>query len=374
MERVPGLKEAWMSLAVQEAQRGLGRTRPNPPVGAVIVQDGKPVGRGFHPQAGEPHAEVFALRDAGERARGADLYVTLEPCNHTGRTGPCTEAVIAAGIRRVYVGCQDPNPRVAGRGLERLRAAGIEVESGILEDSCRRLIAPFAKHMRTGLPWTLFKAAMTLDGRMATRTGDARWVSGEASRREVHCLRDQLDAIMVGVGTVLADDPRLTTRLDEGCEGRDPLRVVVDSRLRLPPDAAVLAPSSSGKTLVACCEDAAQEKIEVLVHAGAEVLVLPTEDDRVSLPALWQELGARGLQSLLLEGGPTLAMAALQARLIDRVRLYLAPKLLGGDDGVPLFRGVGPQRMADAILLTHRLLRVAGEDVVIEGDLPCLLD
>lgn len=358
--------EKYMSRALELARRGEGRTAPNPPVGAVIVRDGAIVGEGFHPMAGEPHAEIFALRQAGNLASGSDLYVTLEPCSHHGKTGPCADAVIAAGIKRVFVGVQDPNPQVAGQGIKRLQAAGIEVVCGVLEQECRRLIAPFARHVLSGMPYTIYKTAMTLDGKTATAKGDSRWISGECSREEVHRLRDRVEAIMVGVETVLHDDPLLNTRLPGG--GRDPLRVVLDSQLRLPAAAAMLHQESDAGTLIATTEAADFEARKKLEAAGAEILVLPDEQGRVSLRALWRELGHRNVQTLLLEGGATLAGAALRSGLIDRVMVFVAPKLIGGDSEYGIFRGEGCSLLGDAVKLEDIRMESFDMDVLMSGE------
>jgi len=363
----------FMQLALNLAQQGEGRTAPNPPVGAVIVNAGKVVGEGFHPQAGEPHAEIFALQQAGEKSHGADIYVTLEPCSHHGKTPPCADALIAAGIKSVYVGVIDPNPQVAGRGIEKLQQAGIKVITGILELPCRRLIAPFSKHISTGLPFTIYKAAMTLDGNTATTTGDSRWVSGEESRLQVHRLRDRVEAIMVGVGTMLSDDPLLNTRLPEG-GGRDPLRVVVDSQLRVDPGCRMLQQKSSAKTLIATISSD-QEKVSRLQDVGAEIVILPADSGHISLPALWQELGQRNVQKLLLEGGSTLAGNALAHGLIDRLMLFVAPKILGGSSPFGIFPGDGCKKMADATQLEDVQYTQMGEDLMITGDIAsCLRD
>ncbi|MCK5826228.1 MAG: bifunctional diaminohydroxyphosphoribosylaminopyrimidine deaminase/5-amino-6-(5-phosphoribosylamino)uracil reductase RibD [Desulfuromusa sp.] len=363
----------YMQRALDLARQGEGRTAPNPPVGAVIVSSGNIVGEGFHPQAGEPHAEIFALRQAGTKARGAEIYVTLEPCSHQGKTPPCADALIAAGIKAVYIGTIDPNPLVAGHGVEKLEKAGIEVHDGILEHECRRLIAPFSYHILTGSPFTIYKAATTLDGNTATATGDSQWVSGEKSRLVVHRLRDRVEAIMVGINTVLSDDPLLNTRLPEG-HGRDPLRVVVDSQLKIPVDCRILKQKSLAKTLIATISTDKQ-KISKLQLGGAEVVVFPVVDGKVSLPALWQELGRRNVQKLLLEGGAKLAGAALSAGLINRLMLFVAPKILAGSSPFGLFPGCGYPSMAEAIKLDDLTYEEIGEDLLITGDIPsCLQD
>ena len=363
----------WMKQAVSLARNGEGRTTPNPPVGAVIVRDGKLVGEGYHPQAGEPHAEVFALRNAGEAARGATVYVTLEPCSHFGKTPPCADALISAGVKAVYVGVTDPNPQVAGRGIERLRAAGIDVHTGLLGGECRQLIAAFKKHIETGIPYTVYKSAMTLDGNTATQSGDSRWVSGCESRQRVHQLRNRVDAIMVGVDTVCHDDPLLNTRLD-GEIGQDPLRIIVDSHLRMPLNSRLLHQDSSASTIVATvCHDS--DKIEAFEAVGAEILILPEDDGRVSLSELWRELGERNVQKLLLEGGATLAGAALNAGLIDQLMLFIAPKLLGGVTQHGILNGMSCNLMAEAIRLDNHHFEQVGHDLLITGDIvQCLPD
>ncbi len=356
----------YMQQALELARRGEGRTSPNPPVGAVIVRGENVVGEGFHPKAGEPHAEIFALRQAAGLACGADVYVTLEPCSHHGRTGPCADALIKAKVSRVFVGVQDPNPRVAGRGIEKLRQAGIEVSVGIEAEECRRLIAPFHRLLSAGMPYTIYKSAMTLDGKTATADGDSKWISGEQSRLLVHQLRNRVEAIMVGIETVLADDPLLNTRVPDG-GGRDPLRVVVDSHLRMPTDAAMLQQQSSSWTLIATTVDD-PEKVRRLQHAGAEVMCFPAVDGRVSLPHLWHELGRRDVQRLLLEGGATLAGAALRVGLLDQVQVFVAPKLIGGSATYGIFSGEGCQKLAEAVTLTDLRYRQVGEDILITGE------
>ena len=358
--------EQWMALSLELARRGEGRTRPNPPVGAVVIRSGRVVGRGFHPRAGEPHAEVFALRDAGEAARGGELYVTLEPCSHQGRTGPCTEAVLAAGVTKVFIGCTDPNPRVAGRGIERLRQAGLTVECGLLESECRRLIAPFAKHITTGLPFVILKTAMTLDGKTATATGDSKWITSEASRAHVHQCRNRCDAVLTGIGTVLADNPLLTVRgIDKG---RNPVRVIVDSALRLPLDARILDDLPNAALIIATTDKASRDKMEILRERGAEVITMPQIVGQVNLASLFADLGRRGLQSVLLESGAELNGEMLRRGFVDRMMVFIAPRIVGGADARGVFGGCGVARMAQSLNL--RDLRTArfGDDILIEGE------
>lgn len=365
--------ELFMGRAVTLARRGEGRTAPNPPVGAVLVKDGVVVGEGYHPVAGEPHAEIFALRVAGTQARGADLYVTLEPCCHQGRTGPCTEALIAAGIRRVFYGAVDPNPRVSGQGLERLRAAGIEVAPGPLAADCRRLIVPFAKHLTTGRPYLILKAAMTLDGQLATSSGESQWITGAASRQLVHRRRDRVDGVLTGAGTVLADNPRLTVRLEEG--GRNPARIVIDGSLQTSPEALVYSSQADGRRLLVTAADTDSARRETFVRHGVEVLTVARQGAHLDLAATMDALGQAGLQSLLVEGGGLLNHALLQAGLVDRLMLFVAPLLLGGNDGKPLFAGAGSARLGEALRLDELQISRIGDDLLLEGEVArCLPD
>lgn len=357
--------EHFMQRAIALAQRGVGRTAPNPPVGAVLVRDGRIVGEGWHRQAGTPHAEIHALRAAGDEARGADLYVTLEPCCHQGRTGPCTDAVIAAGVARVMVGSEDPNPQVAGKGAAMLRAAGIEVVDGVHEEDCRSLIAPFAKRMRTGLPYVVYKAAMSLDGQTATSSGASQWISCPASRSMVHRLRDQVDAIAVGSGTVLADNPRLTTRLPEG--GRDARRVVFDGRLRTSPQAAVFSQDSTAGAILVTALDHPEEALRPFRERGVDIIRVARQDGLLDLCAALRELAARDILHLLLEGGNVLAGAMLHAGLIDRVKLFIAPVLLGGQ-GRSLFAGATVAELGAAFRLTALSVSRVDTDILVEGE------
>ncbi len=357
--------ENFMQRAIDLACNGLGRTAPNPPVGAILVKDGEVVGAGFHPAAGQPHAEVFALREAGELARGADLYVTLEPCCHQGRTGPCTEALIAAGVSRVFVGTVDPNPQVAGAGIARLREAGVEVVCDVLKETCRQLIAPFAKHVSSGLPYVVFKSAMTLDGQTATTAGDSKWISCAASREVVHQLRNQVDGIMVGSGTVLADDPRLTTRIAEG--GRDPVRIVLDGSLKTSPTAAVYAQESDSQSVLITSMQHAEETLQTYRDAGVKIIAVAHNSDGLDLRAALLELGKMGIQYLLLEGGSTLAGAMMRADLVDRVMIFVAPKVLGGT-GQGLLAGQGVANIVEASTLTNLRARQIDTDILLEGE------
>jgi len=351
--------ERFMRLALREAEKGLGRTSPNPAVGAVIVRDGRVVARGHHARAGEPHAEVVAIRAAGPRAAGADLYTTLEPCNHWGRTPPCSEAILRAGVRRVFVGSRDPNPVVNGKGIARLRRGGVQVIGGVLRAECEALNAAWLRFITSGRPFVTLKAAVTLDGKIATRTGDSRWVSGEAARAEVHRLRDRVDAVLVGAGTARADDPLLTARLPGG-RGRDPVRVVLDTRLALPRRLALFHARSAAPTLVATAATGPAR-----LGSGVEVLRCRARGGRIDLRDLLDKLAGRGIAHLLVEGGAEVHASFLAAGLVDRVVLFLAPKILGGGRG--WLAGPGPTRMAEALRLEDVEVRRAGEDVVVTG-------
>ena len=347
-----------MRRALSLAARARGRVSPNPLVGCVIARGARVLATGYHHQAGKAHAEVDALSKLGGRAPGATVYVTLEPCNHTGRTGPCTEALIEAGVAEVVCGMRDPNRKVAGRGLERLRRAGIRVRAGVLEEECRALNEAWLHWLKTGRPLVTLKAAVTLDGRLAARGGDARWVSGERSREEAHRLRDESDAILVGARTIEIDDPQLTTRLPHR-PGHDPLRVILDGKLSISPRARVLP------ALIATTRTA--PKRPALERQGGELLRLPGKNGRVALGALLTELGKRGVVSLLVEGGGEVHGQLLSAGLVDRVALFVAPKLVGSG-GVPLLGSLlGPNKMREAFALAGVSTRRLGDDIFVSG-------
>ncbi|MCB2228457.1 MAG: bifunctional diaminohydroxyphosphoribosylaminopyrimidine deaminase/5-amino-6-(5-phosphoribosylamino)uracil reductase RibD [Desulfarculaceae bacterium] len=351
-----------MLRALALTRRGLGFSSPNPAVGAVVVAHGRIVGQGWHAKAGTPHAEVHALADAGEAAQGATIYVTLEPCHHQGRTPPCTSAIQKAGIARVVYGASDPNPKVAGGGGQFLAAQGLEVTPGVLAQACEREHRFFMTHITKARPHVILKTAATLDGKTATATGHSRWVTGPASRRYVHRLRGWMDAIMVGSGTALADDPELTCRLPRG---GNPLRVVVDSRLRLPSTAKVLSPQAPG-CLVACGPEASREDEQRLIAAGADVLRLPAgESGGVDLSALLKDLGARGITSLLAEGGAGLAWGLWSAGLVDEAMYFYAPKVVGGASAPSMVAGPGVETMSDAFRVSRPVMRRFGDDVML---------
>jgi len=359
--------EEFMREAMRLARKGLGRTSPNPAVGAVIVRKEEIIASGFHRKAGAPHAEVEALRRLQGRARPSDtLYVTLEPCNHYGRTPPCTRAILEKGVRKIVVGMRDPNPRVKGGGCEYLARQGVEVVTGVLEEECRRLNEWFVTYVTKGRPFVIAKTAMTLDGWTATCTGHGRWVTNERSRAWVHRLRNQVDGILVGLGTVTADDPLLTTRLRKG-KGRDPVRIIVDTNLRIPENARVLGQAKGSETLIAVGEEVPSRRLKRFEKKGVSFLRCPKKEGRIDLRALMDRLGKRSITSLLLEGGATLMGAMIREKLIDKFCIFKAPKILGGNDGRPMALGKGPMRMDQSIPLKDVQVRRFGEDILIMG-------
>jgi diaminohydroxyphosphoribosylaminopyrimidine deaminase/5-amino-6-(5-phosphoribosylamino)uracil reductase len=365
------LDRKYMKRALTLAKKGLGTTSPNPVVGCVIVKNGVIVGEGWHKRAGGHHAEVHALQMAGAEAEGSDVYVTLEPCSHTGKTPPCSDALIKAGVKRVVVGMSDPNPQVNGSGLQALQQAAIETVCGVLEEDCRNINRPFIKFITTGIPFVTYKCAMTLDGKIATVTGESRWISCEASRRVVHKMRAQSDAIMVGVDTIIADNPKLTVRL---VKGHNPLRIIVDSHLRTPASVSVLSGSMAQGTLLATTETNPRVHLRYQ-KTGATVIVCDSLDGRVDLHDLWKKLGERGIQSLLLEGGSHLAGEALRHGLIDECTFFYAPKVIGSDGFSP-FAITGTTNMAHSIMFNDLIMRNVGTDIMVTArpENQCSLD
>lgn len=366
MDAQQAMDEHYMREALTLAAQARGRTSPNPMVGSVVVKDGQVVGRGYHVKAGLRHGEVAALEDAGPHAQGATLYVNLEPCCHYGRTPPCTKTVIAVGVRRVVAAVRDPNPLVSGKGLEELRRAGVEVKVGVLEEEATHLNEMYFKYITTKRPFVLLKVAASLDGKIATVTGESRWITNERSRELVHHLRDEVDAVMVGINTVLRDDPLLTTRLPGGA-GKDPIRIVVDSHLRTPPTARMLMSSSSACTIIATTSQAADERRVQLEARGARVLVVEGTEPRVPLRALMDQLGSLQITSLLLEGGGEVHEAALRADIVDKVMFFLAPKLLGGRAAPPAIGGQGVAQLTQAVTLERVRVQMLDDDLLVEG-------
>lgn len=358
----------YMELSLGLARKAVGRTSPNPAVGAVLVINGAIVGQGYTQPPGSWHAEVMALKEAGAKARGATLYVTLEPCCHHGRTPPCTEAIIAAGVKRVHIALLDPNPLVNGCGLRALEEAGIDTHVGEKREEAAALNEGFAKHITTGLPFVIAKFASSLDGKIATSTGDSKWITGEEARRRVHQVRDAVDAVMVGVNTILADDPQLTARPDAAPRERperQPVRVIVDSRGRTPPAARALR--EPGKVLLAATSAIDPARAQALERAGVEVLVLPEREGMVDLAALLKALGQRDITSVLVEGGGNLLASLVEDGLVDKVMAFLAPVLIGGREALTPLEGRGAPTMSQALRLRRPQVEVLGEDVLISG-------
>ncbi|RKY67927.1 MAG: bifunctional diaminohydroxyphosphoribosylaminopyrimidine deaminase/5-amino-6-(5-phosphoribosylamino)uracil reductase RibD [Candidatus Latescibacterota bacterium] len=352
--------EEYLRETLRLAKKGAGYVSPNPLVGAVVVKDGYPVGKGAHLRAGGPHAEVNALNEAGDKSRGATLYVNLEPCCHYGKTPPCVDLIIKRGIKRVVCAMEDPNPLVSGKGFSRLRQAGIEVDVGKLEREARRINETYLKYITTGLPFVTLKWAQTLDGKIATCRGDSRWISSEASRRYVHQLRSQTDAVLVGVETVIKDDPLLSVRL---IKGRSPLKIVLDSRLRLPPQAKVL---QGEKLIVATVQRANRQRLDWLRGCGVEVWELPsTPDGWVDIEAVAREAGRHQITSILIEGGAHVAASALKAKIVDRVIVFIAPRILG--DGLSAVKGLRVDLISASLPLRDTQIERRGEDIVYSG-------
>lgn len=352
----------YMNLALELAATAKGKTNPNPLVGAVIVKDGMVLGSGLHRKAGEPHAEVHAFKMAGDHAKGATLYVTLEPCSHYGKTPPCAELVKDSGVKRVVIAMQDPNPLVAGRGIKILQDAAIEVEVGVLEQEARLLNERFIHNMVTKSPFVISKSAMTMDGKLATYNGHSKWITAEKARESVHYLRNEVDAIMVGIGTVLADNPELTTRLPK--EGKNPIRVILDTKLRIPLDAKV-TDTSEAKTWIITSESADQYKVAQLREKGLEVIFVPEGSVGLDLQNVLNKLYENGITDVLLEGGSELNGAFLKSGLINKYLIYVAPKILGGRNSKTPFAGADPQKMDEALDLDIHSIEHFGQDICI---------
>ena len=356
--------EYYMKRALELAEKGRGWTNPNPMVGAVIVKEDRIIGEGYHERYGQLHAERNALKNCTEDSKGATIYVTLEPCCHHGKTPPCTDAIIESGITKVVVGMLDVNPIVAGNGVRLLEEHGIEVVTGVLEDECRKLNKIFIKYMTEKLPYVVMKYAMTSDGKIATVTGESRWITGESSRENVHRTRHALMGIMVGVGTVLADDPMLDCRLPEG--GKNPVRIICDSLLRLPLESRLVSSAKEIETIIATVS-ADEVRIKEYEVRGCKVLRTGSKGGRVDLNDLMKKLGEEGIDSILLEGGAELNFSALREQIVDEVHTYIAPKLFGGSAKTPI-GGAGIEKIDDAVLLKPLTLRRFDDDILIESE------
>lgn len=363
-----------MKRALSLAARGKGKTNPNPMVGAVIVNHGRIVGEAYHQQAGKPHAEILALHHAGPRARGGVLYVTLEPCCHIHkRTPPCVPLLIQSGLTRICVAMADPNPQVRGQGIQMLKRAGFQVSVGVLEEEAQQLNAVYRHWITTGRPFVILKGAMTLDGKIATKTGQSQWITGDQARQDVHRVRSQVDAVIVGIGTVLADNPELSARGSKNASklrmGRQPVRVVLDSQLRIPLTAKVLQCVHEQPTILCTTKEASPKKIQTLKDRGIQVWVATQKSGMVSLKAALGKLGKAGMSTVLLEGGSTLNASALHEGLVNQVRLYVAPQLLGGQDAKSLIGGLSPKTIGQAWRLVNPELKKIGQDWLVMGSL-----
>ena len=357
--------EKWMGAALEKG--AAGTPSPNPHVGAVVVKNNEIVGAGHHERAGEDHAEIVALREAGSRARGATLYVTLEPCNHVGRTPPCTDAIVSAGVARVVVACRDPNPHVLGGGIEKLQAAGVQVDLGCREVEGARLIAPWAKFVTTGMPYVTLKLGLSLDGRIASRTGASKWVTGPEARARVHLLRAQHDAVVIGIGTALADDPRLTVR---DAPGQSPLRVIFDTKLRLPIAGRLVQSAREVPTWVVCTSDAPSSAEDQLVERGVEVLrAPPSAEGRIDPIAALRVLATRGIVAVMIEGGAELAGSVLAGTVVDELHAFIAPILLGPRGRPGAVDWAGPATPAEAPCIVDPQWEVCGVDAHVWGSL-----
>lgn len=356
--------EKYMERALQLAELGRGHTNPNPMVGAVIVKNNKIIGEGYHQYYGGLHAERNAFANCTEDPSGADLYVTLEPCCHYGKTPPCTDIIIEKNIKRVFIGSDDPNPLVAGKGIEKLKQNGIEVYTGILKQKCDTLNAIFFHYIKTKQPYVVMKYAMTADGKIATYTGNSKWITSEQSRKQVHYIRNALSGIMVGIGTILADDPLLNCRIEGG---KNPIRIICDSTLKIPLDSQIVKTANEIKTIIAYAEKNEQKQNE-LQKAGIQLLCLPNEQNKVDLNALMIELGKQGIDSILLEGGATLNECALQCNIVNKLMIYIAPKIFGGSTAKSPVAGKGVAMANQAYTLCLNAIKTIGQDILLEYD------
>ncbi|MBE6844535.1 MAG: bifunctional diaminohydroxyphosphoribosylaminopyrimidine deaminase/5-amino-6-(5-phosphoribosylamino)uracil reductase RibD [Ruminococcus sp.] len=355
--------EEYMKIAVAEAKKGMGYVSPNPMVGAVIVKNNEIISKDYHHRYGEFHAERNAILNCNEDMTGAEIYVTLEPCCHHGKTPPCTQAIIDSGIRKVYIGSDDPNPLVAGKGASLLRENGIEVITGVLKEECDRLNKPFFHYITNKTPYVVMKYAMTADGKIASYTGKSKWISGEKSRLNVHRDRLRYTGIMAGINTVLKDDPMLTCRLENG---RNPVRIICDSTLRIPLDSNIMKTAGEIPTIIACSNRAELARVAALKKAGAEVIYTFSDDGHVDLKELMQELGEKKIDSILLEGGGELNFSALNSGIVNHIQIYISPKILGGKAAPSPVGGIGFDSPDSAVKLGSLEMTAIGEDVLIE--------
>lgn len=358
------IHEKYMKIAINLAKKAEGRTSPNPIVGAVIVKNNKIIGKGYHERAGLPHAEIKALNNAREGVKGATMYVTLEPCDHFGRTPPCTDAVIRSGIKKVVIGMKDPNPVNNGRGIKRLKMGGIETQSGVMEKECADMNAPYIKFIKKGLPSITIKLAESIDGKIATRSGDSKWITSRLSRKYVQRLRSSSDAVMVGFNTVLKDDPMLLTK---GME-RQPVRIALDSALKTPLSSKLISSARGGRVIIVSSPGIPMARIMRYEEKGVEILTMKSKGGRIDLKSLLRYLAGIGILSILVEGGGELAASLIEEGLADKFIFFIAPKIIGGRSAVPSVGGEGTFKVRDAVLLKNLLVRKIGEDILIEGE------
>lgn len=357
------MDEYYMSLALNLALKGKGKVNPNPLVGAVIVKNGKVIGKGYHERYGKEHAEVNAFNNLSEGADNATIYVTLEPCAHYGKTPPCVNKIIENNIKRVVIGAVDDNPLVTGKGIKKLKSAGIEVKVGVLEEECKKLNEVFFKYISTKRPFVLLKSAMSLDGKISTYSGESKWITSKESREEVHKLRNDFMAILVGVNTIIKDNPRLTCRVEDG---RNPIRIVVDSFLRIPMDSNVIK-DKEARTIIATTKFAKKDKILSLRNNGIEVLVINSKNNKVDLDELMVKLGELNIDSILLEGGSTLNFSALKQGIVDKIQIYIAPKIIGGEKSKTPVDGQGIDKLKNAFKVRNLSYSKVGSDILLEG-------
>ena len=356
--------EFYMRRAIELAKKGRGWTNPNPMVGAVIVKNGSIIGEGYHEKCGELHAERNAIASLTESAEGATLYVTLEPCCHYGKTPPCVDQIIENRIKRVVIGMVDPNPLVSGKGVKKLQEAGIDVTVGILEDKCKKLNEVFIKYITKKKPFVVLKTAMSLDGKISTTSGESKWITDKEARENVHILRNELTAIMIGIDTVIIDNPELTCRIPNG---RNPIRIVVDSNLRIPYDSKILQTAKKFKTIIATTEKARKEKIHKLKDLGIIVIETKSKNEKVDLKDLMHKLGNQNIDSILLEGGSTLNYSALESGIVDKILVYIAPKIIGGMKSKTPVGGSGISHLKDAFKVRELSTSIIGKDILLQG-------
>jgi diaminohydroxyphosphoribosylaminopyrimidine deaminase/5-amino-6-(5-phosphoribosylamino)uracil reductase len=358
------MRELFMMKALDLAEKGRGNVSPNPMVGALIVKGDKIIGEGYHEKCGCAHAEVNAFKNAIEDVEGATMYVTLEPCSHYGKTPPCADKIIEKKIAKVVIGTLDPNPLVAGRGVDKLKKAGIEVEVGVLEEECKTKNEIFMKYIREKKPFVIMKAAMSLDGKIATKKGESKWITGDKAREQVHKLRNEVTGIMVGVNTVIMDDPELTCRIEDG---KNPIRIIVDSSLRIPKQSKIVNTSNKIRTIIATTDKAKEKDKTELINKCVEIIEVNSKEGKVDLKELAIKLGNLGIDSILLEGGGELNYSALEAGIVDKIQMYIAPKIVGGTLAKGPVSGSGIELLSDAFVLKSLSTRSVGEDILIEG-------